>query len=80
MLFINRDSVTLTPWITSYPITYPTYASGNNGYTAIIVNSEKSVIVLDEDNTLISKIDAKKRSDKHFSTAKFVDMDEENNL
>jgi predicted MFS family arabinose efflux permease len=79
-LLLNRELLTFRPWDHDAAIDLPTYASGNDERTAIIENSEQSVVVLNWDNELIYKLNTRSNSKKSFTTAKFVEMDEQNNL
>jgi predicted MFS family arabinose efflux permease len=79
-LFINREAVSSHPWDTEETLGLPTYAEGNGGRTAVIADSEKSVVVLNPEKELIYRINAAPRQAKRFSAAKFVALDEENNL
>ncbi|GMO69822.1 MAG: hypothetical protein Ta2A_18210 [Treponemataceae bacterium] len=84
VLLLNKNSITLFPWVAEEPISFITYASGNDERLAIISNSEKTVTVLakteDGQENLVYKLDAKPRAQKSFSGAKFVELDEQNNL
>jgi predicted MFS family arabinose efflux permease len=80
ILLLNRNSITLSPWVDTGSISYVTYASGNDERIAVINNSEKAVAVLDRAEELVYKLDAKSHKQKIFSSAKFVELDEKNNL
>jgi predicted MFS family arabinose efflux permease len=79
-LVLNKSNITLSPWTGTEPIGFITYASGNGERTAVIADSEKSVIVLDAAGTLIYKLEAKPHAEKRFTGVKFAELDEENNL
>ncbi|MDR3237370.1 MAG: MFS transporter [Spirochaetia bacterium] len=80
VLFLNRMSLTLSPWNNTVSIEFPTYAIGNGERIIIVENSEKSVLILNSDRKLIKKLRGKRNSKELFSDAKFVDIDEYNNL
>jgi predicted MFS family arabinose efflux permease len=79
-LLVNRDAVSFRPWDTEETFGFSTYAEGNGGRTAVIADSEKSVVVLNPEKELIYRINADPRRAKRFSAAKFITLDGENNL
>jgi predicted MFS family arabinose efflux permease len=79
-LLANREKISLYPWQTGAAIELPTYAAVNNTRTAIIADSEKSILVLNAQNELVCHIRAAPGKQNRFSVAKFAALDEENNL
>ncbi|GHV25305.1 hypothetical protein AGMMS4952_02740 [Spirochaetia bacterium] len=79
-LFINRGNITWKPWITEAPLEWLGYANGNGKLTAIIADSAKTVVVIDEDGKLQYRLRSKGKSPASFTSAELVDIDEENNL
>jgi predicted MFS family arabinose efflux permease len=75
-LFLNRANVSLSPWRTSGALEMIGHASGNGERIAIVANSTESVFVLNDAGELLYRVDA----DANFTSAQFVDIDEENNL
>ncbi|GMO69826.1 MAG: hypothetical protein Ta2A_18220 [Treponemataceae bacterium] len=88
ILLLNKNNISLSPWVTTEGLSFVVYASGNDERLAIISNSRKTVTVLTkaddgtEDGTenFVYKVDAKAHAEKGFSDAKFVELDEQNNL
>ncbi|MDR0785965.1 MAG: MFS transporter [Treponema sp.] len=75
-LFLNKANVSLNPWRTSGALEMIGDANGNGERIAIVANSTESVFVLNDAGELIYRVDA----GKNFTAARFVDIDEENNL
>jgi predicted MFS family arabinose efflux permease len=80
-LFLNRKTIQFPIPADAIPVDLPTYAGGNGGRTAMIFeNVEKSVIVFDSEQMLVYKLDAEPEESDSFSNAKFVEIDEADNL
>jgi predicted MFS family arabinose efflux permease len=80
-LFLNRKTIQFPIPADAVPVDLPTYAGGNGGRTAMMFeNVEKSVIVFGPKQELIYKLDAEPGKDNSFSNAKFVEIDEVDNL
>ncbi|MDR2418725.1 MAG: MFS transporter [Treponema sp.] len=79
-LLANREQITLRPWETAGTLDLPTYTAGNDNRTAIITDSEKSVVVLNAQKELLYQIRADPGKQNRFSVAKFAALDQENNL
>lgn len=79
-LLLNRNTVSLSPWNNLETINWPVYAGGTGERTAIIAGSESSVIVLNAENDLIYRLDAKPGNGDGFSSVQFAEFDENNNL
>jgi predicted MFS family arabinose efflux permease len=79
-LLVNREKAGLRPWETEKVVELPAYAEGNGERTAVIADSEKSVLVLNAANELVYKVAADLGQAKRFTVAKFAALDEENNL
>ncbi len=82
MLFIGDFS--LTPWVTSFQVNYPTYSSIFNSsnaqqHTYIIQNSEKEILKLDQNHVVVGHIKSNNNSAKGFNTAKAVAQDMDGN-
>ena len=56
ILLLNRNNIAFSPWVTTEPVSYATYASGNDERLSIISNSEKAITVLDWKKQLIYKL------------------------
>lgn len=80
ILLWNKERIRLSPWINGELIRYPTYTAGNDDRIVIIENAEKSVTVLNQEQVLLYQLNANPRREKSFSSAKFVEIDEENHL
>jgi hypothetical protein len=79
-LYLNRGMLNFSPWETKVPIEWPAYTGGNGQRKAIIADSASSVYVLNNSNELVYKLEAKPGKAKSFNSAKFVEIDENNNL
>jgi predicted MFS family arabinose efflux permease len=79
-LLANREKISPYPWQTGAAIALPTYAAGNDTRTAIIADSEKSVLVLNAQNELVCHLRAAPGKQNRFSVAKFAALDGENKL
>jgi predicted MFS family arabinose efflux permease/outer membrane protein assembly factor BamB len=79
-LLLNLKQISLNPWNTGVAFDFPTFAAGNNARTAIIADSEKSVMVLNNKKELVCQIRADPGKQNQFSAALFAALDEENNL
>jgi predicted MFS family arabinose efflux permease len=75
-LFLNKENISVTPWRISDVLTRIGNANGNDERIAIIANATESVFVLNKAEELIYRVD----TGANFSSAQFVDIDEENNL
>ncbi|MDR2445836.1 MAG: MFS transporter, partial [Treponema sp.] len=75
-LFLNKENVTVRPWRVSNALSMIGDANGNGERIAVAANSTKSVFVLNNAEELIYRVDA----GANFTSAQFVDIDEENNL
>jgi predicted MFS family arabinose efflux permease len=79
-LVVNREAISLRPWNARDAVELPAYADGNNNRTAAITDSEKTVVVLNRGREMIYRIRSDLRNEEKFSSAKFVALDDENNL
>jgi hypothetical protein len=79
-IFLKKDMLTLSPWNNDGVIEWSTYAGGNAERTAVIANSGSSVYVLNREGELLYRMDAKPGAARFFSSAKFAELDEDNNL
>jgi predicted MFS family arabinose efflux permease len=79
-LLANREKISPYPWKTGAALALPTYAAGNDTRTAIIADSEKSVLVLNARNELVGHLRAASGKQNRFSVAKFAALDGENKL
>jgi predicted MFS family arabinose efflux permease len=80
-LFLNKDALRFPVRSEAVPVELPTYAGGNGGRTAMIFeNEEKSVVVFNAEQHLIYKLKAEPGKANSFSNAKFVEIDETDNL
>lgn len=70
------SAMNFSPWNSSGRIELPTYADNNGGWRAVVENSEKSVLVMDQTNTLIYQL----KAGQSFSAVKFIALDDLNNL
>jgi predicted MFS family arabinose efflux permease len=75
-LFLNKGNISVNPWRAGGDLTMLGDANGNGGRIAIVANSTESVFVLNNAGELIYRVDA----GANFTSAQFVDIDEENNL
>ncbi|MDR2500885.1 MAG: MFS transporter [Treponema sp.] len=80
-LLIGGTAMNFAPWNTFEAIGLPTYASVNRERIAIAGGSEKSVLVIDpHSETLLYRINAERNKKQSFTAAKFVELDDNNNL
>jgi hypothetical protein len=79
-LCLNKDKITFSPWVDGRAIEWPTYMGGNGERSAVIANSETSVLVLNTTGELVYRLDAKPGRTKSFSALKFSELDGDNNL
>ena len=79
ILIIYKDNVTHKPWQKLQPLLMTGYASGNGERTAIITNSAETVVVLNNENELIYRIQAGERANQ-FVSAELVEIDSNNYL
>jgi predicted MFS family arabinose efflux permease len=75
-LFLNKENITVRPWRVSAALSMIGDANGNGERIAVAANSTESVFVLNSAEELIYRVDA----GANFTSAQFVDIDEENNL
>jgi hypothetical protein len=78
-IFFNRNAVRFPSGAKSNTLT-GTYACGNGMLTAVIINEERSVIVLNNAGEQVSRVNADPWDSRSFSTAKYAALDEYNNL
>jgi len=79
-IFINKEYITLEPWVTEQPLEWIGGASGNGKATAIIADGGETIIVINNDGELMYKLRAGADAAHSFVSAELVDLDEENNL
>jgi hypothetical protein len=79
-LCLNKDKIIFPPWVDGRAIERPSYMGGNGERSAVIVNSETSVLVLNTAGELVYRLDAKPGRAKSFSALKFAELDGDNNL
>ena len=79
-LLLLRKAENFAPWDTAGIIEFPTYADWNGSRQIIIENSEKSILVMDQDGVLLDKLSAGSDKELSFSVAKFAVLDDYNNL
>jgi predicted MFS family arabinose efflux permease len=77
---MNRDMITLTPWIGGDAIEWAMTSSGNGERLAVVGNSQRSVLVLNSERELIYQLNANPGNPESFSVAMYVEIDEQNNL
>ena len=79
-LFFNKENITLKPWLIEQTLELIGNASGNGKATAIIADSSKTIVVVNNESELMYKLQAGTDTTRSFVSAELVDMDEENNL
>ena len=80
VLFLNRENISLKPWIKEVPLEWIGSASTNGKATAIIKDASRTIVVIDNDGELLYKVHAGISSSRSFVSAELVELDEHNNL
>ena len=80
VLAFNSRNITFQPWITELPMEWIGYASGNDNAIAVIVDSSKTVVVINNEGELLYKVRSGMNLSRSFYSAGFVKLDDENNL
>ena len=78
VLIFRRDDITLKPWITEQKLEKIGGINSNGKLTAIIADSAETVVVLNNKNEFLYKLNADLKSS--FVSAGFVEFDNKNNL
>ncbi|MCL1812535.1 MAG: MFS transporter [Treponema sp.] len=80
MLYMNREYITYQPWLEEEPLEWIAYASGNGETTAIIADSARTIIVINNEGELLYKLHAGNDTSRSFVSAELVELDANNNL
>ena len=80
VLVYMNEKITLQPWITEIPLEWISHASGNEDAIAVIVDSAKTIVVINNEGELLYKIQAGLFPGRSFVNAGHVELDLENNL
>ena len=75
VLFMQRDLITLRPWLVEQPLVATGFATGNGERVAVIANSAETITVLDESGGMIYKIFAGNRAGS-FVSVELLELDE----
>ncbi|MDR2767760.1 MAG: MFS transporter [Treponema sp.] len=80
ILALNRKKINLNPWQTKGMLEWCLYASGNGERLAMSGNGKESVVVVDNNDRLIYRLDANTGNKESFKNTVFITLDNENNL
>ncbi|MCL1927491.1 MAG: MFS transporter [Treponema sp.] len=80
MLYMNIEYITYQPWLEEEPLEWIAYASGNGEATAIIADSARTIIVVNNEGELLYKLQAGNDTSRSFVSAELVELDANNNL